>query len=112
MAYSRYTRVPIFQNNDSDYRDVFFDPRGITETEQYATRPLFHPQPQAAAALAGDPRIWSATDKLYNISQQQYGSPQYWWVIAWFNQKASEADFKIGDIYYIPRPLETVLGYF
>ena len=112
MAYSRYTRVPIFQNNDSDYRDVFFDPRGITETEQYATRPLFHPQPQAAAALAGDPRIWSAKDKLYNISQQQYGSPQYWWVIAWFNQKASEADFKIGDIYYIPRPLETVLGYF
>jgi hypothetical protein len=33
-------------------------------------------------------------------------------VIEWFNQKASEADFKVGDIYYIPRPLERVLEYF
>jgi hypothetical protein len=112
MAYSRYTRVPIFQNRDIDYRDVFFDPRGIRETEQYATTVLYYPQPLAASSLAGDPQVWSATDKLYNISHQQYGSPQYWWIIAWFNQKASEADFKIGDIYYIPRPLETVLGYF
>ena len=112
MAYSRYTRVPIFQNTDSDYRDVFFDPRGITETEQYTTMPLIYPPALGASALAGDPQVWTATDKLYNISQQQYGSPQYWWVVAWFNQKSSEAEFKIGDIYYIPRPLEMVLGYF
>jgi hypothetical protein len=54
---------------------------------------------------------WGATNTLYNLSAKYYGSPQYWWVIAWYNQRASEPEFKVGDIVYIPLPLQDVLGY-
>jgi len=56
--------------------------------------------------------VWGATDKLYNVSSQYYGSPEYWWVIAFYNKKASEAEFKVGDLYFVPLPLEDILGYF
>jgi hypothetical protein len=112
MAYSRYTKIPIFLNATEGYRDALFAQRGVTQIQQYASRPINYPSLFGASALAGDPQVWGATDKLYNIAYEQYGTPQYWWIIAWFNQKASEADFKVGDIYYVPRPLERVLEYF
>jgi len=35
-----------------------------------------------------------------------------WWVIAWYNQKPTEAHFNVGDVVYIPTPLANVLQYF
>jgi len=111
MAYSRYTARKIFLNNNRNYKNSFFDQRGINETFQYDTPRLSFPNENQVANLDNEVRIWGATDKLYNISNQYYGSPEYWWVIAWYNQKASEAEFKIGDTYFVPQPLEDVLGF-
>ena len=111
MAYSRYTARQIFLNNDRNYKNSFFDKRGINETYQYDTPRLTFPDEAQVSNLNNEIRIWTATDKLYNLSNQYYGSPQYWWVIAWYNQKASEAEFKIGDTFFIPQPLEDVLGF-
>ena len=55
---------------------------------------------------------WGATSKLYNLAAQHYGDPTYWWVIAWYNKKPTEADFNVGDIIYVPLPLEEALEYF
>jgi hypothetical protein len=35
-----------------------------------------------------------------------------WWLIGWYNQKPTEAHFKIGDTVLIPLPLEEILGYY
>ena len=112
MAYSRYTTTPIFLNKDQGYKDAFFKQRDIKETFQLDLPRLSFPNPAQINNLTTFTEVWKSTDKLYNISQKHYGDPSYWWVIAWYNEKSSEAEFKMGDIYYIPLPLSDVLGYF
>jgi len=112
MPYSRYGKTNVFLNNDKNYKNVFFRRRGIEETYQYEFPRLSYPSNEFMEGLTNTPRVWKATDKLYNVANEIYGSPEYWWVIAWYIKKASEAEFKVGDIYYIPQPLSDVLGFF
>ena len=56
--------------------------------------------------------IWVRGDRFYKLAHKYYGKPEYWWVIAFYNKKASEAEFKVGDLYFVPLPLEDILGYF
>jgi len=112
MTYSRYGKTDIFLNKDKNYKNVFFRRRGIEETYQYEFPRLSYPTNDFIASLTNTPEVWRATDKLYNVANEAYGSPEYWWVIAWYNKKASEAEFKVGEIYYIPQPLADVLGFF
>ena len=45
-------------------------------------------------------------DKYYKYSYEFYGTPDYWWLISWFNpEKPTDLQCKIGDIIYIPLPL-------
>jgi len=111
MPYSRYTGRPVFLNKDRNYKKVFFENRDIEQTYQYTSPRFSFPDAAVIQGLNNTLRVWGATDKLYNVSAEFYGSPEYWWVIAWYNHKASEAEFKVGELYYIPQPLEDVLGY-
>ena len=111
MPYSRYSNRPIFLNDDRNYKNVFFKNRDIEQTFQYDSPRFAYPSPEELMRFTNVPRVWGATDKLYNLADEYYGSPEYWWVIAWYNQKASAAEFYIGETFYIPLPLEDVLGY-
>lgn len=112
MPFSRYQKRRLFLNDDRNYRNVFFKKRGIKETYQYDSPRFSYPSNEFMSNLNNVPLIWKATDKLYNVANEYYGSPEYWWVIAWYNKKASEAEFKTGDLFYVPLPLEDVLGFF
>ncbi|MHA2350690.1 MAG: hypothetical protein ACXADL_13795 [Candidatus Thorarchaeota archaeon] len=111
MPYSRYSRREIFLNNDRNYKNVFFKNRDMEQVFQYDSPQIAFPNPSEIRNLTSLLMVWGATDKLYNVSAKYYGSPEYWWVIAWYNQKASEAEFKVGDEYYVPLPLDEVLEY-
>lgn len=56
-------------------------------------------------------RIWKDGDRLYKLSQEYYGSTEYWWVIAFINQKPTDSHYQVGDIIAIPTPLEEVLSF-
>ena len=111
MTYSRYSKRKIFLNNDRNYKNVFFKNRDIQETFQYDTPVIRFPNSDEIASLNNVLLVWGATDKLYNIAATYYGEGEYWWVIAWYNQRATEAEFQVGDQFYVPLPLESVLGY-
>jgi len=111
MPYSRYTTRQIFLNDDKKYKNVFFKNRDIQETYQYDMPNITYPTPSEIRSFENVLRVWRATDTLYNISNEFYSSPNYWWVIAWYNKKASEAEFKVGEQFYVPLPLEAVLEY-
>lgn len=53
--------------------------------------------------------IWESSDRFYKLASQYYGSPAYWWVIAYFNNKPLETDLTVGDIVEIPVPLDRIL---
>ena len=111
MPYSRYTARQIFLNNNRRYRNVFFKNRDIEETFQYDMPNITYPTPAEIRSFENVLRVWGATDTLYNITNEYYSSPQYWWVIAWYNKKATEAEFAVGEQYYVPLPLEAVLEF-
>ena len=111
MPYSRYSNRRIFKNDNQGYKDRFFDNRNIQETFQYDSPNIEYPTPSEIRSLSNVTRVWGATDTLYNVSNDYYGSPSYWWIIAWYNKRATEAEFEVGDIYFVPLPLEDVLGY-
>ena len=112
MAYSRYGDRRTFINKDKGYRNVFFRQRDVGQIVQYGMARFSYPSAAVIRNLTNVALRWKGTDTLYNMSAEYYGSPDYWWVIAWYNKKPTEAHFKVGDIYYVPLPLETVLGYF
>ena len=49
-------------------------------------------------------------DKLYKFAHEYYGDPNLWWVIAWYNNKPTDAHFKLGETVYIPRELEVAIN--
>lgn len=112
MPYSRYSNTPIFLNANENYKNTFFEKRDIHQTFQYSLSVMGYPSPSAIRSMTNIPLVWKATDKLYNISNEYYGSPDYWWIIAFYNKKASEAEFKVGDLYFVALPLENMLDYF
>ena len=54
--------------------------------------------------------IWTVGTKYFRLAKDYYGSEEYWWIIAWYNLKPLETDFKPGDVVYIPTPLQNILS--
>ena len=46
--------------------------------------------------------LWSHSSSLHKISQESYGTMEYWWTIALINNKPTDQHFEIGDEIYIP----------
>tara|TARA_R110000824_G_scaffold3130_1_gene14465 strand:- start:7516 stop:7872 length:357 start_codon:yes stop_codon:yes gene_type:complete len=112
MAMSRYDGREFMINDDAGYQKVFFDDRDIKQIMQYKTARFSFPTDEEMGGISFYTKAWAATDKLYNLAAQTYGDPQLWWVIAWFNQKPTEAHFRTGDIIYVPLNAEQIVTFF
>jgi len=112
MPYSRMNSRTIFVNDDKNYQREFFDRRNIKQTPQYRTGRFQALTPTQRAQLNPTSLIWTATSNLTKIAYEFYGDPQYWWVISLYNQTPLESDFKVGQVVYVPLPLQQVLSYY
>jgi len=108
---SRYLTRQIFANTDDAY-DSIFDKRKINFVEQFNTGDLRYPTSSEIASLSVVHETWKIGDRYWKYASKYYNKPELWWVIAWFNQKPSEANLTIGDKVLIPNPLEKVLEYY
>jgi nucleoid-associated protein YgaU len=107
MAKSRYkNRRKIINNSE------IAETRPTTNIEHYTTPKLLHPTEKGKKALANVEHIWSHGDRYWKLAAHYYNDSGYWWVIAWYNLKPTEAHCKIGDSIYIPKPLNKVLKYY
>jgi len=109
--YNRYLNRAI-RINDIEFYKEFLEQRNIRQLEQYLT-PIF-PEitPTRRQSLGTSKHVWKRGDKLYKLASAHYGDPTLWWLIAWYNEKPTEAHFHIGDIVFIPLPLGRVLSYY
>ena len=62
--------------------------------------------------LTLDNHVWSVGDNYYKLAEQKYGDKDYWWVIAWYNNKPSDTLLMVGDVITIPYPVETLVSYY
>ena len=112
MAVSRYDNRNIFTNDHEGYKKEFFEDRDVKQINQYDTAIIHYPALDRFQELDSVRLSWGSTDKLYNIAYEYYRDPTYWWVIAWYNRKPTEAHFSPGDIYYVPMPLDKAIDFF
>ena len=112
MAFTRYGNRSIIINDNDSYKETFFDKRDIQKLVQYDTARFYYPTTQERIDMATTPIIWDSSARLYNLANEYYGDPRLWWLIAWFNQKPTEAHYKVGEIVYIPTDILEVLNFF
>ena len=108
---NRYDKRRIILNDDELY-EKFMENRHMRNIRQYATGTLKYPTVEEMKRLTRVRYIWKAGDRFYKLAIQHYGSARYWWLIALFNKTPTEADLNVGDLIYIPLPLDAALRMF
>ena len=106
----RYSMRSTFVNS-SEIHEESLEKRGVSRIKQYRTPKLRHIKPEQIRKLSRTPHIWKVGDRLYKLAHEYYGDSKYWWAIAWYNKRPTESHIELGDVIFIPQPLETVLRY-
>ena len=105
----RRTRKKAPITDESDYYSPLRDKRDINRISFYSTPMLKHPTIAERSSLKTTKHIWRYGDRLTNLADQYYGDYSYWWVIAWYNGVATEAQLNLGQVMYIPLNLADTL---
>jgi len=105
---TRYKNRQVARNTNELY-ESFIEERDLKVIRHYRTPVIAHPTSKQRRALLHTKVVWKQGDRFWKLSSEHYGSPNYWWVIAWYNQKPTEASLELGDTLLIPRPLDKVL---
>ena len=93
------------------YKRYLKKSRGMEQITQYSTPKFRHPDVSDLRNFNEVTHVWKTGDRYYKLAHEYYGDAEMWWVIALYNQRPTEFHVKLGDILYIPTPLETVLFY-
>ena len=104
----RYTGRKVLRNDAETYDGLVAD-RGLSHIDHYKTPRLRHPTVSERQNLTRIRHVWKLGDRYWKLASENYGNAKYWWVIAWYNQKPTEASLELGDTLLIPRPLDKVL---
>ena len=102
---SRYNKNQTAFNDLLEYKKLL-DKRGVDKIEQYKTIPLKDVDFSDVNYLTHE---WGDGDMFWKLSVEYYGDPKYWYVIARFNNKPTEASLSIGDQIKIPLSLSVAL---
>ena len=109
MPRRRYDERSILTVDKNLYENLLKN-RNINSIVHYNT-PSYNYDISGDIPFKVEQRVWKDGDRLFKLSQEYYGSIEYWWVIAFINQKPTDSHFQVGDIIMIPSPLEEVLKY-
>jgi len=95
--------------NDSEFYKFLRDKRGLKKVKHYNTPIIYNPTVADRNAIDTVTHVWSYGDRYYKLAAQYYGAPEYWWVIAWWNGRPTEATIQNGTAIQIPLVLENAL---
>ena len=106
---SRYDNRGIARNNAPQYKKQL-DRRGVKFIRQFRTANVSYPTAAERASLNSSSVVWKVGSRFYKLADEYYGDPTYWWLIAWFNRKPTEAHVPVGSVIEIPLPFESVMS--
>lgn len=95
--------------NDSEFYEFLRQKKGLKTVKQYGTIVLHNPGMMERASIDTITYTWGYGDRLYKLANTYYNDPEYWWVIAWWNGRPTEADIPNGTVLQIPINLEYAL---
>ena len=108
---TRYDRRRVLTNTNQLYEKTL-EERNVNSIRHYSTPEMSFPSVGENKSLTKVRHIWKTGDRYFKLAIEYYNSAQYWWVIAMFNQKPTEADLNVGDLVYVPLPLQDILRYY
>ena len=97
--------------NEKDAYKRYLKARGLKQISHYDTPKLRHPSSADMGNFSSIKHIWTMGDRFFKLAHKYYSDPELWWVVAFYNQKPTEFHVNMGEVIYIPTPLETVLFY-
>ena len=101
---SRYqTRTIFVTKNDLYAKDLAA--RGLKQFRYYETPRFEKPTDFELSEIDEIGHAWNLGDRYYKLAHKYYGNGELWWIIAWYNNKPTEAHVKIGEVISIPTPL-------
>lgn len=75
-----------------------FDDRSVKDIPvQYSTGKFYYPTDEELAETIIIEEYWKLGDRFYKYAKKYYNNEEYWWLIAWINQKPTEHHLKVGD---------------
>jgi len=107
----RYKNQKVFFNDNESYKRYLEKTRGLSQIKQFDTPVFRNPSVDEISNFKAISHVWTTGDRYFKLATEYYNDPTMWWVIAFYNQKPTEFHLRLGDIVYIPIPLETVLFY-
>ncbi len=108
---SRYEGRGVVTNNFDMYKTLL-EKRGVKQIRHYVSEFMNSITPEQRSQLTVVDHVWKRGDHFYKLAYLHYGDPTYWWVIAAYNKKPTEAGLQFGNLIFIPTPLETVLSFY
>ena len=107
---SRYKKSKVKVNKSALYKGLR-ERRGLPHAiVQYETSRRQPVDVDDGGTLNNVLHIWKTGDRFYKLAATHYSDPKLWWIIAWYNNKPTEAHASVGDAIYVPLPLERVYG--
>ena len=105
---SRYENRTEIVNDLDRYKNLFKN-RGVNFIRMYKTPVFKHLTTEEIKEITVITHQWSSRDTFYKLAYHHYGDPTLWWVIAWYNGVAMEAEIVNGDLLEIPVNLRKTL---
>ena len=104
----RFSTRRIVVNNLDMYKDML-KKRNVKRLLQYESPTLYHPTADEMDSLNLEAHRWTVGDRFYKLANEYYGDPKLWWVISQFNKTPAESHVQLGDLVYIPLPLDQIM---
>lgn len=105
---NRYRKTNIITNNKPEYSDLLLEKK-LSSIKHYGTFDFSKLRTIHEKRLDMIVHIVKPYEKLYNISQKYYQTPEYGWVICYTNKLANEMLISEGTSLIIYVPIEKVL---
>ena len=97
----KYIRRETLLNDRQEYEN-FLNKRGLSEIVQNLR--VSFKRDALKKTYAVREHTWSKGDRLYKLSHKYYGEKDFWWLIAIWNGKPTDADYIYGSVIQIPFP--------
>ncbi len=107
----RYNNQKASINIIEAWKKYFKKSRGVESLTHFNTPKFKYPDQGDRSNFNTIKHIWTTGDRFYKLAAKYYSDPTLWWIIAFYNQKPTEFHAKLGDMIYIPVPLESIQYY-
>lgn len=97
----RYKNRRLATNSERMY-DKVFKKKGVKSIIQYPTPVFKRPTQEKLDSLVCQSYLWTAGDRYWALADKFYGDRNYWYIIARYNNKPTEAHISEGEEIKIP----------